>query len=142
MILSAAGAGMPKNPTDRPDSGPGGTEEPDLAARTTGQPGLIARGVQSLLQMGLGELVVRAATNFFSLGAIVLVIWLARAYFNRPQVPLQAGPVVASSGASVKAQPPSLAALPIDLSAFGISRQAELHTNVPSRPRQDIITYT
>ena len=133
---------MQINPTDRPDSGPGGMEDPDLASRTTEQLGFISRWVQSLLQMGLGDLVVRAATNVFSLGAVVLVIWLARAYFSHPAPSIQAAPGNAGSGTSIPAQPPSLASLPIDLSAIGIPRQADLHTNVPDRPRQEITTYT
>ncbi len=133
---------MQSNPTGRPDSGPGGTEEPDLASRTTEQPGAIARWVQSLLQMGLGELLVRAVTNIFSIGAIVIVIWLARAYFSRPSAQAQTAQDPLASGASLPTEAPSLASLPIDLSAIGISRQAELHTNVPSRPRTEITTYT
>ena len=132
---------MQINPTDRPDSGPGGTEEPDLASRTTEQPGIIARWVQSLLQMGLGELVVRAATNVFSLGAIVIVIWLAQSYFGHQAPQVKANAVSSQGGTAATAQPPSLASLPIDLSAFGIPRQADIHTNVPERPRQDITTY-
>ena len=90
--------------------------------------------------MGLGELVVRAATNFFSVAAIVVVIWLAQSYFHQP-APVLPGAV--SGGPTV--QPPKPAAalsFPIDLSSFGIPRQADLHTNVPERPRQDITTYT
>src|SRR5512146_2710560 len=141
MLPSAAGAGMQINPTDRPDSGPGGTEEPDLASRTTEQPGIIASWVQSLLQMGLGDLVVRAATNVFALGAIVIVIWLSQSYFGHQAPPAKANAVSTQGGAVATAQPPSLASLPIDLSAFGIPRQADIHTNVPERPRQDITTY-
>ena len=38
---------------------------------------------------------------------------------------------------------PSLAsALPLDLAASGILRQANIHTNVPERARQEITTYT
>ncbi len=133
---------MQINPKDRPDSGPGGTEEPDLASRTTEQSGAIARWVQSLLQMGLGELLVRAVTNVFSIGAIVIVIWLARAYFSRPSAQAQTVSDPLASGASLPTEAPSLASLPIDLSAIGIPRQAELHTNVPSRPRTEITTYT
>ncbi len=132
---------MQINPTERPDSDPGGTEDPDFPSRTTEQPGMIARWVQSLLQMGLGDLVVRAATNVFSLGAIVVVIWLAHSYFSRP-AGAQINPASSGSTPATTAQPASLASLPIDLSAFDIPRQADIHTNVPERPREDITTYT
>ncbi len=97
--------------------------------------------MQGLLQMGLGELVVRAATNFFSVAAIVIVIWLAQSYFRQPQR-APSGGSQAAVPTTVAVKPAAALSLPIDLSSFGISRQADLHTNVPERPRQDIITYT
>ncbi len=96
--------------------------------------------MQSLLQMGLGELLVRAATNFFSVAAIVVVIWLARSYLHQP-ASVQPG-VHAASPTLVAPKPAAALSFPIDLSSFGISRQADLHTNLPERPREDIITYT
>ncbi len=131
---------MQIQPTDRPGSGSGETEEPDSTSQSTEQPGAIARWTQSLLQMGLGELLVRAATNLFSVAAIIIVIWLAQAYFRRPAA-LASGNLLVSATA-LPAASPSIPSLAIDLSAFGIPRQADLHTNVPSRPRDDIITYT
>jgi murein DD-endopeptidase MepM/ murein hydrolase activator NlpD len=95
--------------------------------------------LQGLLQLGLGETLLRAATNVFSLGAIVIVIWLARAYFHQPATaPLSQGPISTALPPDIQAP----ASFPLDLSAIGIPRQADLHTNVPERPRQDIITYT
>jgi murein DD-endopeptidase MepM/ murein hydrolase activator NlpD len=100
-----------------------------------------AQWMQSLLQMGLGEILLRAATNVFSLIAIAVVIWLAQMYFRQP-VPQTQG-----NGGAIQTQPtmpvePSVASeQPLDLSSFGIIRQADLHTNAPERPRQDIVKY-
>lgn len=125
---------------DQPDARPRGTGEPESTIETTEQPGALARSMQSLLQMGLGELLIRAATNVFSLGAIVVVVWLAQAYFRQPASAQANAPIVPT------ALPPALSSaagpLPIDLSAIGIQRQADLHTNVPERPRQEIVKYT
>ncbi len=132
---------METNPMDRPDAGSGGTEDPDRTSQSAEQPSAVARWTQGLLQMGLGELLVRAATNIFSVGAIVLVIWLAQFYFRQPAARVQ---VSAGTGKAtpLPAQAPEAPSLPFDLSAFGIPRQADMHTNVPERPRQEIITYT
>ncbi len=130
---------MQNNLTDRPDDArPGGTGEPESTTDIVEQPGTLARSLQSLLQMGLGELLIRAATNVFSLAAIVVVVWLAQAYFHEP-ARAQGGAIVPT------ALPPGLAAavaLPVDQGAIGIPRQADLHTNVPERARQEIVTYT
>ena len=132
---------MEINPMDRPDAGSGGTEDPDRTSESTEQPGAVARWTQGLLQMGLGELLVRTATNIFSVGAIVLVIWLAQYYFRQPAARVP-GSSETGKGGPPPAQAPAAPSLPFDLSAFGIPRQADMHTNVPERPRQEIITYT
>ncbi|MFH1184455.1 MAG: M23 family metallopeptidase [Chloroflexota bacterium] len=101
----------------------------------------ISRAVQSLLQMGLGEFVLKAATNLFSLIGIVVVIWLAQLYFRRAETPGQ--PSAESSGLTAVPDGVTLASiLPSDLSAGGILRQANIHTNMPERARQEITTYS
>ncbi len=131
---------MQNKANERPDARSGGTEEPDSNTETTEQPGTIARSVQSLLQMGLGELLVRAATNLFSVAAIVIVIWLAQAYFRQPAARTQLGGKANPTALPVK--PPAAVGLLPDLAAIGIPRQADLHTNIPDRPRTEITTYT
>lgn len=132
---------MQNKAKDRPDARPGGTEEPDSTSEIVEKPGTIARSVQSLLQMGLGELLVRAATNVFTISAIIIVIWLAQAYFKQPSARARVGTAQAGPTA-LAVKPPVDLSIPVDLSAIGIPRQADLHTNVPERPRQDMITYT
>jgi murein DD-endopeptidase MepM/ murein hydrolase activator NlpD len=97
--------------------------------------------IQSLIQMGLGESFLKAATDIFSIAAILIVVWLARTYFNQPfdrtgnsEPPQGPTPVAAAMLPAASA--------PIDLSSFGVVRQAEIHTNIPERPRQEIVTYT
>jgi murein DD-endopeptidase MepM/ murein hydrolase activator NlpD len=131
---------MQNKSTDQPDARPRGTGETESTTETTEQPGALARSLQSLLQMGLGELLIRAATNVFSLAAIIVVVWLAQAYFRQPASAQANAPSVPT------ALPPAMSsaagALPIDLSSVGIQRQADLHTNVPERARQEIVKYT
>ena len=81
---------MQNKSKDSPEALPGGTEQPDSSSTPIEQTGTLARWMQSLLHMGLGELLLRAATNIFSLLAIVIVIWLTQMYFRQPAARAQA----------------------------------------------------
>jgi murein DD-endopeptidase MepM/ murein hydrolase activator NlpD len=112
---------------------------PSTLSRT---PSLIIRWTNNLMQMGLGESLLRVGTNLFSIVSIVVVIVLAQAYYR--QTPRS------FSENSTQASEPIPTAM-VDINTIpalnspvivGISRAAQLHTNVPSRPRQEISTYT
>jgi murein DD-endopeptidase MepM/ murein hydrolase activator NlpD len=98
--------------------------------------------MQSLLQMGLGESLLRAATNIFSIAAILIVIWLVQMYSRQPAARAQAGIPPAQGPTPIPASPLPASSAPLDLSSFGIVRQTDPHTNVPERPRQEITKYT
>ena len=105
------------------------------------QSGPISRAIQRMLQLGLGEFLLKAATNLFSLVGILVVIWLAQLYFKRAdttEAPRAEQPVITAIPADV----PSTFSGISDLSGEGILREANLHTNMPERARQDITTYT
>lgn len=92
--------------------------------------------------MGLGEFLLRAATNVFAVVAILIVVWVARTYFGHVagQAPAAGGLLQLPTPISV---PASLAvSIPLDSSSTGILRAANIHTNVPERSRQEITTYT
>ena len=104
------------------------------------QRSLITGWLNSLVQMGLGESLLRIGTNLFSIIAIVIVVLLVQA-FNR-QAPNQ---FFAGSGQDSGPAPTAV----VDINAIpasnipiisGIARAAQLHTNVPSRPREDLST--
>lgn len=98
--------------------------------------------MQNLLQMGLGESLLRAATNIFSVIAILIVIWLAQIYFRQPEALARENGQAAQGPTPMAVAPPSSSGPLLDLSSFGILRQADIHTNAPERARKDIITYT
>jgi murein DD-endopeptidase MepM/ murein hydrolase activator NlpD len=131
-----------QNPNDPHAGDPRKAGVPQDISSSSKNPDPISRAMQSLLHMGLGEQLLKAATNILSLIGIGIVIWLAQLYFQQPtarvHVPGGAAPALTAL--------PTLAAsslgLPVDLGQFGILRQANLHTNVPDRPRQEITTYT
>ena len=103
--------------------------------------GLLSHWMQNLLHLGLGEFLLRAATNIFSAIAILIVIWLAQMFFGQPVALNQGNGEPAPSQQALPASPSLASVLPLDLSSFGIIRQANLHTNVPERARDDIVMY-
>ena len=120
----------------------GEMEEPEDDSTSTKQTGLLSHWMQNLVQMGLGEFMLRAATNIFSAIAIIIVIWLAQMYFHQPTARNQGNNAPAESQPAMPVAPSLASTLPLDLSSFGILRQADLHTNMPEQPRQDIVKYT
>lgn len=101
-------------------------------------PGLFSRFTNALLQMGLGESLLRGSTNILSIIAIVVVIWLVQMFYRQ-----------GAFTSSARTSPTEVALvdapsnpLPEDSSSGGITRLAQPHTIIPSRPRQGIETYT
>ena len=126
----------PLGPVQPQGGEPAASEE---FSATPNRPSQASGWIQRLLHMGLGESLLRAATNIFSLIAIVIVIWLVQTYFRQPSLQAQASnqPVVSPT----EVVPPA-ASISSDLSSLGIVRGTNMHTNVPQRPRQDITKYT
>jgi murein DD-endopeptidase MepM/ murein hydrolase activator NlpD len=120
----------------------GNGKQAEIPSPATREPGIITRWINSLVQMGLGESLLQIGTNLFSIAAILLVIFLAQAYYRRTPGPLTGNRNQASGSAPTVEAPvnpmPGLSIPVID----GISRAAQIHTNVPSRPRKEISTYT
>lgn len=102
---------------------------------------LFSRAANNLMEMGLGESLLQIGTNLFSVVAIVAVIVLAQGFYERgqtssvnaEQAPVQEG----SAGVAVHVE-----TVDFPIITEGISRSAQIHTNIPSRPRQELIKYT
>jgi len=119
-----------------PKSGDDNTTE-----RKERQPGLFSRWTSVLLRMGLGEALLRASTNILSVAAILIVIWLVQMFYRQGAFNL--GAAAAEAAGPTEAVSASSAPLPAnDASSISISRLAQIHTVIPSRPRQDITQYT
>jgi hypothetical protein len=107
-----------------------------------GQRSFFSRWMNNLVGMGLGEPLLRIGTNLLSIAAIAVVIVLVQAFYRQAE---------ASPGTAEQAPDPAESALvSVDsvpagedvLVIAGIPRSAQIHTNIPSRPRQEITTYT
>ena len=106
------------------------------------KPGLPTRWMNRLVQIGLGESLLRIGTNVFSFLAILSVILLTQAYYRHMPRPISENSKPGSVPApTTEVDINSIPAQDIPVIS-GIARAAQIHTNVPSRPRQDIITYT
>ena len=104
-------------------------------------PSRVTQALHGLLEMGLGEHLLRAATNVFSLLGIAVVIWMAQQYFRRV-TPIP-GAIAEPRATAAVPDGVSLASIASsDVSAGGILREANIHTNMPERARQEITTYT
>src|SRR3990172_4575117 len=106
------------------------------------QRSFLSRWMDNLVGMGLGESLLRIGTNLFSIIAIVIVIMLVQAFYGQAQSPLTENTAQASGPAATAVV--DIGSIPaLDVPIFdGISRSAQIHTNVPSRPRQEISVYT
>jgi hypothetical protein len=104
-------------------------------------PGFFSRLLNTLIGIGLGESMLRAGTTVFSILLLAIVIWLSRVFYAQAPATgeavnaLQAGPTVPV--ASMEDVPPQA-----EMAFDGIPRLADVHTTIPSRPRQEVIKYT
>ncbi len=133
---------MQNNFTNDPKTQQGETSESQEPSSRIDQPSHLSSWMQSLLHMGLGESLLRAATNIFSLIAIILVVWLAHMYFRQPAAQAQGNSQTPQVPTPIAAAPSQASTDPQDLSSVGVLRQTDIHTNIPTRARQDIVKYT
>lgn len=96
--------------------------------------------MSNLVKMGLGESLLKVGTNIFSVFAIVVVILLARTYYAQSQTSVEGEDQTQIPKGSDVVNIESAPVLDVIIND-GISRSAQIHTNVPSRPRDEISTY-
>ncbi len=94
-----------------------------------------------LLRLGLGETTLRILSGVFALALIIVVVIIMNTYFlTGPQNASTSGLLASTTQATVLpyVNDNNSAVL---LSSFGITRQAQIHTNLPAKPRNAITTY-
>ena len=104
-------------------------------------PGIFSRLMDTLVGIGLGEAMLRAGTTILSIILLGVVIWLVRLFYTQqPEAEnvasaLEAAPTAPVPGVENTAQQ--------GMDSFGgIPRLAQVHTTIPSRPRQEVVKYT
>jgi murein DD-endopeptidase MepM/ murein hydrolase activator NlpD len=103
----------------------------------TDSPGILARLMETLVGLGLGESMLRVGTTILSVVLLGVVIWLVRLFYAQAPAEvnaLEAVPTVNVAGIEN-------VAVSVDTFA-GIPRLAQAHTIIPSRPRQEVVKYT
>ncbi|HEX6034570.1 MAG TPA: peptidoglycan DD-metalloendopeptidase family protein [Anaerolineales bacterium] len=104
-------------------------------------PGFFSRLLNTLIGIGLGESMLRAGTTVLSILLLGTVIWLLRIFYA--QAPAEAETVNALETGPTAPVPSIEDITPLAEMAFGgIPRLADVHTTIPSRPRQEVIKYT
>ena len=114
-------------------------KEGQTTSPASGGPSIFTRAMNSLVNMGLGEPLIKLGANLFSIVAIVLVIFMSSRFYRQAQETPEDGGQVPG---------PVVEALPVNSDPVfdtnvteGISRSAQLHTTIPSRPREELSTY-
>lgn len=104
-------------------------------------PGVFSRLMDTLVGMGLGEAMLRAGTTILSVILLGVVVWLLRLFYvqqpggGNVANALETVPTVPVAGIDNVPQQESVDVL------GGIPRLAQVHTTIPSRPRQEVVKY-
>jgi len=104
-------------------------------------PGVFSRLMDTLVGIGLGEAILRAGTTILSIILLGVVVWLLRLfYLQQPEAgnvanALETVPTAPVAGIDNVPQQESVDAF------MGIPRLAQVHTTIPSRPRQEVTKY-
>ncbi len=123
-----------------PQDGPG-TEPPAEPAPTPKKKQSTSNWLETLARLGLGEIIVRVGTGVLTLVFVAFVVWLMRSVY--PDSPLTTTQSSAKAAEPTATPPVNLASIPQMEAAYsGVVRLAEIHTNIPDRPRQEIFKYT
>ena len=117
---------------DQPDDRTPRDQEMEATSRPERRSRPVYRWIQGLVHLGVGDLLLKAATHVFSLFGILIVIWLAQTYFRQPSPGSQSNEVPASALTAMPAGPSLASTVPLDLASSGILRRGE-HPHQRSR---------
>jgi hypothetical protein len=102
----------------------------------------IARWLEVLAHLGLGESLLRFGTHALSVIMILLVVWLINGFYNGTPANAKTGNAEAVN-LPTPTPPLEMASLSQpETNIFpGIGRLAEIHTIIPDRPREELTSY-
>jgi murein DD-endopeptidase MepM/ murein hydrolase activator NlpD len=103
--------------------------------------GFFSRVFNTLIGIGLGESMLRTGTTLLSVVLLGVVIWLLRIFYAQaPEAGKIANALQTGPTAPVARIEEVLSQS--EISFGGIPRLAQVHTTIPSRPREEVIKYT
>jgi murein DD-endopeptidase MepM/ murein hydrolase activator NlpD len=118
-------------------------EQRSESALPNQQKNTLAQIWETIVRIGLGESALRVGAAIASLALVLLVVWVMRDFYlkgerNKP-VESASGQVATTSEAVL----PAVVITPDPVALIsGITRLADLHTTIPSRPRFTMTQYT
>jgi murein DD-endopeptidase MepM/ murein hydrolase activator NlpD len=118
-------------------------ENDNLPPKDDETPGIFRRLVDTLVGIGLGESILRTGTTVLSIALLVVVVWLLRIFYA--QRDSDSGQATVNALGTVPTLPVEGAAniQTVNVAIFdGIPRLAQVHTSIPSRPREKVEKYT
>jgi len=103
--------------------------------------GIFARFFDTLIQIGMGESLLRVGTAVLSIVLVGAVIWLLQLFYTQSAkaVSVENAPLIEATIAVGGIE--NVSQQNVD-SFGGVPRLAQEHTIIPSRPRQEVIKYT
>ncbi len=98
---------------------------------------------EGLVRMGLGEVSLRVGTGLASIALILMVVWVMGSFYLKGDVSSFETAAMAAPlpTATPKVDAPLFAPPDSSASVSGVTRLAQLHTILPSRPRFEMTTY-
>ena len=103
-------------------------------------PGFFPRLLNTLIGIGLGESMLRAGTTLLSVILLVTVIWLLRLFYAQTPAVEEAANTLPTGPTAPVPQIEGFSSQS-DVVFGGIPRLAQVHTSIPSRPRQEVVKY-
>jgi len=98
-----------------------------------------------LKQLPFTETAAKIGKNLVFVAVVLSVAWLLKIFYSTTQITTSTDNYAAAANlvTSTPTIPsPDLSPLEISQDSLGLTRKAELHTDVPSRGREGVITYT
>lgn len=127
---------------DPPVSSGDAKETGEVSTTKNKEKSTLSRWAETLLQMGLGESMLRVGTSLLSLVVIAAVIWLVQMFYRQASDALVSDVSAQGSTPTPAVEIEEIAPAAVDIDYDGIPRMAQPFTTIPSRPRQEITTYT
>jgi hypothetical protein len=116
--------------------------EGEPGEQSKARPNLLTKWMESLARLGLGEPALRIGTNVLTILLVVAVAWLMQTLYRQANLGWTPNVKAAAEPTSTPVLDPAQLPAEISMALDGISRHANLHTTIPSRPRVDVTKYT